>query len=416
MDYQVKSGFNTADANVMHIDINSCFATIEQQANPFLRGKVLGVAPYMSDYSTIIAASREAKGFGIKTGFKVGEAKKIYPGIIIVEPDVDKYKAVHNKMYQMLQEYSAVVDPKSIDEFVVDFNMSPYSHSQAVMKVLEIKQRIREEIGDWITVSVGMGPNRFLAKTGAGLKKPDGFEIINHRNYIEAFRKLDLKDLCGIASQNALRLNRAGIFTVEDFYSADLTLVKSALKTVGAYHWYMKLRGWETEDFQTHRGSFSHSYILKEKFYSIEQAKPIINKLCVKLGWRMRSHNYMAQAIYIGISYHNSPKFKNMMTTQRSIFQDAEIYKECLKLLKPNKTTDRIRQIEIACFKLHPQDNYQLDIFQNIERDLNFYGSVDTVNKKWGRYSLIPSVMMPALDTAPERISFGKSLQTNLYT
>lgn len=161
------TNFNPAPPLVMHIDFNSCFASIEQQANPLLRGKPVVVAAYASPKGCILAASREAKTMGkIKTGMQVQQARTLIPNLIVLEPDSMKYRAAHRALYKLLLSYTSDVEPKSIDEFVCyfqDFKTRPDPKAMA----LEIKSRIKSELGEYLTVSIGFGPNRFLAKQAA---------------------------------------------------------------------------------------------------------------------------------------------------------------------------------------------------------------------------------------------------------
>jgi len=176
----------------MHIDLNSCFATIEQQANPLLRGKPIAVAAFKSPGGCILAPSIEAKRYGIKTGMRVKEGKMLYQDLIVLEPDPWKYRNVHLSLRKILETYTNDVAPKSIDEFVLNLEGFPAMRKGLINVGNEIKKRIREEVGDWLKVSIGIAPNRYLAKTAAGLKKPDGLETINFENYAQVYESLEL--------------------------------------------------------------------------------------------------------------------------------------------------------------------------------------------------------------------------------
>src|SRR5216683_850241 len=144
---------------IMHIDLNSCFATIEQQANPLLRGKPLVVAAYSTPNAFVLAPSIEAKRLGIKMGMRVRDAQEIYPKVIVRSPDPPKYRDVHLKFKKIFQDYSPDVTPKSIDEAVIDFRPVGNLHHDLVRVAQEIKDRMKSEIGEWIFCSVGIGTN-----------------------------------------------------------------------------------------------------------------------------------------------------------------------------------------------------------------------------------------------------------------
>jgi DNA polymerase-4 len=235
--------FNNAPGTVMHIDFNSCFASIEQQANPLLRGKPIVVAAFATDRGCILAASVEAKRLGIKTGFRVMDGKKICPGLIVLPPDPWKYRNIHLKLRNLLLKYSPEVTPKSIDEFVMEVvNGEPWTVAR------DIKQKIKSDIGEWLTVSIGIATNRYLAKIAAGFHKPDGLDEINKDNFLNVYSKLKLTDLTGIKQRNAARLNSFGIYSVLDFYQAPVWKLKAAFHSIVGLYWHTRLTGYEIDD------------------------------------------------------------------------------------------------------------------------------------------------------------------------
>src|ERR687894_2240184 len=206
---------------IMHVDLNSCFATIEQQANPLLRGKPIVVAAYNSPNGCVVAPSIEAKRYGIKTGMTVRDAKLLYPAVIVRTPDPAKYRAVHLQFRNIFKDYSPDVSPKSIDEAVIDFKDTSALYNRTLPDIgREIKRRFRKEIGEWMVCSIGISTNRFLAKLAASLEKPDGLDTIDHTNVLDVYKRVSLLDLNGINTKNQARLNTAGIFTPLEFFQA----------------------------------------------------------------------------------------------------------------------------------------------------------------------------------------------------
>ena len=215
--------FNPKASTILHIDLNSCFATIEQQANPLLRGKPVAVAAYTTASGCILAPSIEAKKYGVKTGMRVKEGKVLCPSLIVLPPDPAKYRNVHLALRRLLSNYTDKLSPKSIDEFVLDLQGYPCLAAGSIREVAaEIKKRIKKEIGEWLTVSIGIAPNRFLAKAASSLHKPDGLDEINKNNFFEIYESLKLTELPYIKIRNAARLNSMGIYTILDFYNAPL--------------------------------------------------------------------------------------------------------------------------------------------------------------------------------------------------
>ena len=152
---------------IMHVDLNCCFATIEQQANPLLRGKPIVVAAYNSPNGCVVAPSIEAKRYGIKTGMTVRDAKLLYPPVIVKTPDPAKYRAVHLLFRRIFRDYSPDVTPKSIDEAVIDLTDTLCLYKGTILDLgREIKKRFRTEIGEWMSgldhMKVYTGGKKFL--------------------------------------------------------------------------------------------------------------------------------------------------------------------------------------------------------------------------------------------------------------
>jgi DNA polymerase-4 len=173
--------YNREKPLVMHIDLNSAFATVEQQSRPLLRGRPVAVMNRRVENTCVVTASYEAKAMGVKVGMRFYEAKKLCPGIIPIESDPPKYRFVYKKLMSIMNDYSPDVVMKSIDEGVMDFK-GMKSKRPLIDIGYEIKKRLRDEIGCAMRCNVGIGPSRFLAKTAAGLHKPDGLDVIDSSN------------------------------------------------------------------------------------------------------------------------------------------------------------------------------------------------------------------------------------------
>ena len=234
-------GLNTEKPSIMWIDLNSAFATAEQQAHPSLRGRPIGVTNRLSKECCVIAASYEAKALGIKVGCRRTEALAKCPDFIMLETDPPKYHHVYKNLCRIMKDYTPYVKMRSIDEGILDFHGTEYEGDTARLVELgyEIKRRVREEIGDYMTINVGIAPNRFLAKTAAGLNKPDGLDVIDHRNLIEVFSKLELQDLNGIADGYGSRLRAHNIFTPLQMLAAPESILKrQVFRSINGTYWY----------------------------------------------------------------------------------------------------------------------------------------------------------------------------------
>jgi DNA polymerase-4 len=390
--------FNKNPSAVMHIDINSCFATIEQQANPNLRGKPIVVAAFTTNKGCILASSIEAKRFGIKTGMRVMDGKKIYPDLVVLSPDPWKYRNVHLKLRNLLLEYSPEVIPKSIDEFVIK-PVASSMHNVAC----EIKRRIKKEIGEWITVSIGIAPNRYLAKIAAGLHKPDGLDEINKDNFLDIYSKLKLTDLTGIKVRNAARLNCLGIYSVLDFYNAPVWKLKAAFHSITGLYWHVRLTGYEVDDIEYGRHSYGNSVAIGESLSKIEELSPILSRLTEKMCSRVRMAGYRASGVHLAIIYKNGFWWHKGRLTE-------DIYKGVFRLLLEANPSSPVLNLAVSCYGLTRINSLQLNIFENLEKNEDLFKSVDKLNKRWGDFTVTRARSMGGAKFVLDRIAFGQNL------
>lgn len=400
--------FNPASPTVMHIDLNSCFASIEQQANPFLRGRPLAVAAYNSPNGCILAASVEAKKFGIKTGMRVKDGKALYPALLVREPDPSKYRYIHLEFRKLFKDYTHDFHPKSIDEFVLHMKGYPKLRESSMEGIaLEIKSRIKKEIGDWLTVSVGIAPNRYLAKLASNLIKPDGLSTIDKDNFLQIYSSLRLTDLGYIKHRNAARLARFQIYSVTDFYEADIKRLKAAFHSINGYYWYLRLRGWEIDSVEFGRRTYGNSYSLPKPFETPYELSPILAKLVTKTCHRFRRAGYKVRGVHLSISYRDGDYWHKGAATTRHLFATHDIYKEAFKLLCESPHRKPVRNLAVSVFNLTEAKEIQLSLFEDEVKKQNLANFVDKTNKRWGDFVLTSGRLVSAKSAVPDRIAFG---------
>lgn len=401
---------NKASPIIMHIDLNSCFATVEQQAHPHLRGKPIAIATYPTPGGCILAPSIEAKKLGIKTGMRVREGKEIYPDLIIRTADTILIRDVNKKFRRICLEYSSEVVPKSIDEVVINFSETPSLDRGLINIGREIKKRFREEIGEWISCNVGISTSRFLAKTAASLHKPDGLDVIDYKNLEKVYQKLSLTDLTGINIRFEFRLNQAGIFTPIDFLRAsDNVLRKVVFKSIVGHYWYLRLRGFEVDDFKSERKSFGQDYALAKKTSEPDELKKIILRLCEKMGRRLRASNNCAFGIHLGLTYNDWTFWHKGHKFREPSYTTQELSSKIMILFFQQQSKKIVSKITVSCFELKPVFDIPPSLFEtNIEKKRKISLALDQVNDRYGEYVIYPGLMMDMKNTILDRIAFGK--------
>jgi DNA polymerase-4 len=406
MDHQI----NTAVPTIMHIDLNSCFATVEQQSHPHLRGKPVVVAAYKTDRGCILSPSIEAKKLGIKTGMRVYEAKQIYPGVIVRDTDPMMVRDVHSRFMKIFYDYSPKVIPKSIDEAVIDFSPVFSKTTDLISIGKEIKNRMKGEIGDWILCNIGIATNRFLAKLASSLHKPDGLDLIDYKNLRQIYSSIKLTDLHGISTHFEFRLNNSGISDPIDFFQADVGfLKKTVFKSIAGYYWHLRLHGWEVDDFESTRKSFGQEYSLKEKTADLQKLKKIIMKLCEKMGRRLRESDQSASGIHLGIMYKDYSFWHKGKKLKRSISSTKNLFEQIMILFSLQLKKDIVAKISVSCFALNQNNNQQLALIDLGEEKIDkISAALDKINDRFGEFTVAPATMMDMEDTVIDRIAFGK--------
>lgn len=431
----------------MHIDLNSCFAIIEQQGNRLLRGKPVGVAAYDTPRGFVLAASYEAKRMGIKLGVNVQEARIMCPGIVIMTPDTAKYREAHRRFKELMLEYTSDVVPKSIDEFVLDLSGSPAMQAGMTMAQigLEIKDKIRERLGEAVTVNIGIGPNRFLAKYAAGFGKPDGMREINHSNLEAAYTGMDLVDLPGINIRYRRRLQMYRINTPLDFLQADQRLLQKVIfQSIHGRHWYLRLRGYEVDKYESKRTSIGHQYALPHKTADRKELARLLLKLCEKVGRRLRSVGVSAGGIHLYFSFmsyqEGNPRDNGFLggenlASKRAwhhgekvgyrLYSTTSVYQAAKSLLDRAELYGKVRGIAITTFDLAPVDPEQMNLFdpegmgskaqgitgtqeyKSFAAERRLSDALDGVNNRYGEFVVTPATIMDMQGEILDRIAFG---------
>jgi DNA polymerase-4 len=365
------------------------------------------VAAYNSPRGCIVAPSREAKALGIKTGMTVGEGRMLCPSLIVKEPDPNKYRAIFLQLKKLLSEYTFDLTPKSIDEFVLNLEGYPAFKKGMWNVGLEIKQRIKEEIGEFLTVSVGIAPNRFLAKTAAGLHKPDGLDQIEISNYKAVFSKLELMDLCGIKRQNCIRLNQSGIFTVFDFFNATPEKLHLAFGSVVGVDWYMRMHGWEPDDVVFGRHSYGNSFALPKPLASPEELAPLLQKLVEKTGMRMRRAGYNCRGVHVAILYRDGSYWHHGVTCGDILYDSRDLYALAFKILCQSPYRKAVANLAESVFNLERNEFEQTSLLVDHQKKKNLVAAMDSINEKYGFQVITPAMMLGTKNIIPDRVAFG---------
>jgi len=394
--------------NALFLDFNSYFASVEQQERPELRDRPIAVAPVEAETTCCIAASYEAKAFGVRTGTMIAEARRLCPGIEIVQARPDKYREYHDKIQKLIDPIIQIEAICSIDELWCRLTGRLRQRVEAEALARRIKQAIRAEIGDSVRCSIGIAPNPFLAKTATEMKKPDGLVIIDREDLPHCLYKLKLRDFYGIGTRTEQRLKLHGIRTVRALCEADAAHLRAAWGGVEGERMHANLRGalgWR--EFERDK-TLGHSHVLAPEQRNPDVALPVLHRLLQKAATRLRTKNLVASGMMLAIhfarhggSWHASARFPDTHDTMRFTLELQRLWET-----RPEEMPPPLK-VGITFFHLRPANAHTPDLFEHAPRRVPLNEGLDRLNKRYGYDTIFFGGAFGAQDVAPMRIAFN---------
>lgn len=401
--------------NVMFVDMNSFFATCEQQVNYWLRNRPVGVCVYTGRGGAVIALSKTAKQMGIKPA-RADEIMKLHPNFITLPTRPQLYREYHVKIMKVLQSFSEDIIPKSIDEAVVNFAGYHLVHPDLIKVAKEIKLKIKKDVGDYLTCSIGIAPNAFLAKLATDLQKPDGLVVISPDTIDGVLEKLALTDLPGIATAMAWKLVRVGINSPLKLRYAEPHILRKACHSVVGEYWHYRLNFREVDIFtDNYQQMQAMRQVSKEQRASIETLHDILRALCLQLEKRLMKHNIKAHFFSYRFVYedqfHHEDKFRTNIAMQDGIYLFNTILD---RIHKTEEEIDGIKIINntITSMGVHTTefqdaDFVQLALFDNQFREDKLRKTVYDLKNKFGFEKVLHASELTETPVMKDVIGFG---------
>lgn len=402
---------------IMHIDMNSYFASCEQQDNLAWRGKPLGVCEHLG--GIVIAPSIEAKRWGVKTGTPVWEAKKLCPQIILTKTNPDRYRYYTARFLKVFEDYTKDIERYSIDEAFLDLTrvsnvkshqvynverqsgdlrredlidlgramLDPYEEAARIAK--EIKERMKTEVGDYLRCSVGIGWSKLIAKIGSDMQKPDGLTVLRPEDKPMLYKKLMLQDIPGIGSRQAKRLEAKGIRTVSDLRDCPLGHLVHWFGIMG-YHLHSmgQLEGLWHEGFSeaTPIKSVGHMYTVAQQYRTVSQVgEKVLYRLSEMVARRLRALGMGATALAAHVmdkdyAHHGGQRQLGVPTiTGHDIFTAA---RHAIVTEHGGTWPETIYRIGVTAFGLR-EYRTQLSLFPEVDRRAKVSIALDKINQKY---------------------------------
>jgi DNA polymerase-4 len=394
--------------NALLVDFNSYFASCEQQLRPELRGRPVGVVPMLADTTCLIAASYEAKRYGVKTLTNVGEAKKKIPDIELVVARHEVYIDFHHRLVRAIDELAPVRDVLSIDEMVCDLPAGFKSNERALELSRDIKRHIAETVGECMKVSIGIAPNTFLAKLASDMQKPDGLVILEEHDVPEKIRHLPLRALHGIGANMETRLNKHGIHSIDQLYSKTPDELRVIWGGVGGERYHARLRGAEIGDIDHGMHSISHSHVLAPDLRNRDDAYAVLNRLTQKAAMRLRKARRYAGRMSIKVKFLNAPSWEKDMRFLET--QDTLDLLHALDQLwasfRPRPSL-RFLQVGMVLSDLNEESQQTARLFGEQSERKKLNAAIDTLNQRFGKHAAYFGGAHRALDHGKIAIAFN---------
>ncbi|HEX9021768.1 MAG TPA: DNA polymerase IV [Nitrospirota bacterium] len=375
--------------NIIHIDMNAFFASVEQRANPALRSKPMAVIG-SKHRGVILSPSYEARAFGVKTGMTYGEARLKCPELVLVPADSAKYSHSCEELLRIWKDFTPLVEMFSIDEAFLDVTGCEELFGDPVRIAVRIKERIWNETG--LTCSIGIGPNKLLAKLGSDMQKPDGLVLISPGDVEDVLHDLPVKELCGIGPNLTRHLAAMGIRTCGELGSAPLRRLTARFGIIGE-----RLRGMgrgldddpvvPLDSRQEEAKSMGHSMTLDHDCSDIGMIERHILQLSEKVGRRLRRGSYAGRTVTLILRYADFQTFSKQHRLRHAVDHGLEIYAAAVNILREISLSQPIRLVGVSVSCLERNET-QIPLFEEERRRKFIAEAMDEINDRYGDFTV----------------------------
>jgi DNA polymerase IV len=390
----------------LFVDFNSYFASVEQQLDPSLRGRPIAVVPVLAETTCCIAASIEAKQFGIKTGTAVHDARNLCPGIAIVQAQPRVYVEFHHALKAAIEDCIPIHSVGSIDEMECRLIGKEQTRKHAITIAEKIKASVYK-VGDSLRCSIGIAPNGFLAKTASDMQKPDGLVVIEQAQLPDALFCLKLNDLCGVGYQMEKRLRYAGIHSIEQLCFATRAKLREVWGSIEGERFFDRLHGEIVETSQGARGTVGHSHVLSPEFRNTAGVNAVLKKLLMKAAMRLRSYYLLSGMLHVRVKYIGADAWEQSLRIDHTDDSSAFLH-YLIGLIKDRKDQRKPLAVSVTLTHLIAREGTCASLFSATKEKPAINILLDKINGKYGNNKIYFGGLQQALSHAPMRISFNQ--------
>jgi len=374
---------------IMHVDMDAFFAAIEQRDAPGLRGKPVVIGAKPGGRGVVATCSYEARKFGVRSAMPINEALRRCPAAVYLRPDMGRYAAESRAIMQALKDISPLVEPVSIDEAFVDITGLEMLLGTPEHIARTTKQCIFEAVG--LTASVGVGPNRLIAKLGSDYRKPDGITIVTADEVLNFLGPMPIRNLRGVGGKTAERIERFGFYTVADLRRCSHERLTAHFGPKGADLLYNQSRGIGSDVVSDHgpRKSISRETTFSEDIRDWKVLHNVLLELSTDIGRQARAEGLAGRIVTLKIRFTGFETHTRRQTLDASTNHDNVIYRTALELLKTQSFQNKaVRLIGVGLSGWDVDETQQMDLFEfdteaDLEKDKKLYATLDAINNRW---------------------------------
>jgi DNA polymerase-4 len=391
------------------LDLNSYFASVEQAERPELQGRPVAVVPMLADTTCCLAASYPAKRFGVKTGTSIRDAKQLCPGIVLVQADHRRYIRYHKRIIETVDKHLPVKKVLSIDEMACEL-MGRECHEDFVRrKAAEVKAAIASEISPALTCSIGVAPNRYLAKVASDMQKPDGLTILHQHEILQRLSVLEPRDFPGVGPRMEERFHAQRCYTAQQMFELTIPEMVSLWGGIVGERFFYLIRGQNLPEVETKRGSISHSKVLPPDARSPQAAWPVAVRLLTKACVRLRSEGFYTKELVLSLKYHDRDPARRDWHAKTRCFETQDSLEligelESLWAAAPQRA---ILRVGVALSGLVEEAHHQLNLFEDKRRDA-LMGTLDSINTRFSERAVYVADAHAAMATKTNAIAFQR--------
>ena len=375
---------------IMHVDMDAFFASVEQLDHEEYRGKPLIVGG-IGGRGVVSTCSYEARKFGVHSAMPTAKAMKLCPQGIFIQGNYPRYAEVSQQIFDIFDHYSPLIEPLSIDEAFLDLTGMERLMDSPRQYALKLKQEIKEKTG--IVASVGIAPNKFLAKIASDLEKPDGLVIVN-KDHVQAFLDpLPVRRIWGVGAKTAAVLDRMRVKTIADLRKMSYEELHKTFGDKTARHLFLLAQGIDERPVAP-RGrakSIGNETTFSEDLQSAEAALEVLLYLSVKVGWRLRQAGFKAKTVQLKLRQSDFSTF----TRQKQLFEpsnfDNDIYTAIKDLFENLNITRGIRLLGVSTTGFEEMES--LSLFHDEKKD-RLYQAIDDINSKYGKLGVTRGALL----------------------